>query len=50
VLATFQHRQNMEILRVHYRGMRIPLSLAALVGGLIALLGVVALIAVILRR
>jgi putative membrane protein len=50
VLATFQHRQNMKILRVHYRGMRIPLSLAALVGGLIALLGVVALIAVILRR
>jgi putative membrane protein len=50
VLATFQHRQNMKILRVHYRGMHIPLSLAALVGGFIALLGVVALIAVILRR
>jgi putative membrane protein len=50
LLATVQHRQNMKILRVHYRGMRIPLSLAALVGALIALLGVAALIAVILRR
>jgi putative membrane protein len=50
LLATLQHRQNMQILRVHYRGMRIPLSLAALVGAFIALLGVAALIAVILRR
>lgn len=50
VVATVQHRQNMKILRVHYGGMQIPVSLAAVVGGLIALLGVVALIAVILRR
>ena len=50
LLATLQHRQNMQILRVHYRGMRIPVSLAAVVGGLIALLGILALIAVILRR
>lgn len=50
LLATIQHRQNMQILRVHYRGMRIPHSLAAVVGGLIALLGVLALVAVILRR
>lgn len=50
LLATLQHRQNMKVLRVHYRGMHIPLSLAAVVGGLIALLGVFALIAVILRR
>jgi len=50
LLATLQHRQNMQILRVHYRGVRIPLSLAALVGALIALLGVFALSTVILRR
>ena len=50
LLATFQHRQNMQILRVHYRGMHVPLSLAAVVGALIALLGILALIAVILRR
>jgi putative membrane protein len=50
LLATVQHWQNMSILRVHYRGMRIPLSLAAVVGGFIALLGVLALIAVILKR
>jgi putative membrane protein len=50
LLATFQHRQNMKILRVHYRGVHIPLSLAAVVGGLIALLGVLALTAVVLRR
>jgi putative membrane protein len=50
LLATLQHRQNMQILRVHYRGMHIPRSLAALVGAFIALLGLAALIAVILRR
>ena len=50
LLATLQHRHSMKILRVHYRGVRVPTSLAAIVGGLIALLGVVALITVILRR
>jgi putative membrane protein len=50
LLATLQHRQSMKTLRVHYRGVRIPASLAAIVGGLIALLGVLALTAVILRR
>jgi putative membrane protein len=50
LLATIQHRQSMKILRVHHPGVRIPLSLAAVVGGLIALLGVLALTAVVLRR
>lgn len=49
-LATIQHRYSMQTLRVHYQGMRIPRSLAALVGGMIAVLGFLALIAVVLRR
>jgi putative membrane protein len=50
LLATLQHLQNMKTLRVHYQGVRIPLSLAAVVGGLIALLGILALTAVVLKR
>jgi putative membrane protein len=50
LFATVQHRQNMKTLRVHYREVRIPLSLAALVSALIALLGIFALSVVILRR
>lgn len=50
VIATVQHVQSMRTMRAHARGMHVPRSLAALVGGLMALLGIVALIAVILRR
>lgn len=50
LLATLQQRQSMRSLRAHYVGMRIPRSLAALVGAMIGLLGVLALLAVILRR
>lgn len=50
VLATWQHWQSMRAMRVHYVGVRVPRSLAALVGGLVSLLGILALIIVILRH
>lgn len=50
VIATVQHVQSMRTMRAHSRGMNVPRSLAALVGGLMSLLGLLALIAVILRR
>ena len=50
IIATVQHVQSMRTMRAHSRGMHVPRSLAALVGGLMSLLGLVALIAVILRR
>ena len=50
LLATLQHRQSMKALRVHYRGMRVPYSIAAVLGGFIAILGVLALLAVIFRQ
>jgi putative membrane protein len=49
LLATFQHRQSMKMLRAHSQDMHLPVSLATIVGGFISLLGVLALIAVILR-
>jgi len=50
IIATVQHVQSMRTMRAHSHGMHVPRSLAALVGGLMSLLGVVALIAVLLRR
>lgn len=50
LLATFQHRRSMKTLRSQFQDMRVPMSLATVVGGLISLLGVLALIAVIFRR
>jgi len=50
VIATVQHVQSMRTMRAHAHGMSVPRSLAALVGGLMSLLGILALVAVILRR
>jgi putative membrane protein len=50
VIGTVQHIQSMRTLRLHYRGADVPRSLAVVVGGLMSVLGVLALIAVILRR
>ena len=48
LLGTVQHVRSMRQLRAHYPAL--PRSLAAPLGGLISLLGVVALIAVIFRQ
>ena len=50
LFGTTQHVHSMKVLREHYRGAPVPRSLAALVGGLMSVLGVLAFIAVILRR
>jgi putative membrane protein len=50
VIATIQHWHSMRTLRAHSPHMRLPRSLAVLVGGLMSVLGLLALIAVILRR
>ena len=50
VFATLQDWHSMRTLRVHYKGVEIPRSFAVLLGGLISILGIVALIAAILRR
>jgi putative membrane protein len=47
ILATFEHRQNLQTLRAAYG--RIPRSNAATIGALIAGLGVVALVAMMFR-
>jgi putative membrane protein len=49
LIATIQHRQSVRAMRAEY-GDVVPLSLATLVAGLFAALGLVALVAVILRR
>jgi putative membrane protein len=49
LVSTIQHRQSVRALRAEY-GDVVPLSLATLVAGLFAVLGLVALVAVILRR
>jgi putative membrane protein len=49
LVATIQHRQGVRVLRAEY-GDVVPLSLATLVAGLFAALGLVALVAVVLRR
>lgn len=48
--ATFQQRQNLNLLRARYQGVRIPRSLAAILAGLIALLGLFCLWVVIARQ
>jgi putative membrane protein len=50
LVATVQHWHSMRSLRVHSPHMHIPRSLAVLVGGLMSVLGLLALLAVILRR
>jgi len=45
ILATAEHRRNMEVLRTEY-GYLVPYSLATLVAGLIGVLGVLGLLAV----
>ena len=48
LMATLQHRQNLNVLRAQYRD--IPRSLAKVVAALIAILGLLALIAVLFRQ
>ena len=50
LIATLQHWHSMRSLRAHAPHMRLPRSLAVMVGGLMSLLGLLALVAVILRR
>ena len=50
LVAAVQHAQNLQILRVHYRGMRMQRSLSVLVAALMFVLGLVALTTVILRH
>lgn len=50
IIASVQHMHSMRTLRAHAHGMHFPRSLAGLVGGLMSLLGLLALIAVFLRR
>jgi putative membrane protein len=50
LIGTIEHVRAMSTLRKHYRDARVPRSLAAIVGALISLLGILALTAVILRR
>ena len=49
VLATAEHRRNMHALRTDY-GHLVLYSLATIIAGLIALLGVLGLLAVAFRR
>lgn len=48
VLATFQHRRDMQTLRAHHP--EVPYSLATVLAGLISILGVLALLAVLFRQ
>jgi putative membrane protein len=50
LIGTIEHVRAMSTLRKHYSDARVPRSLAAIVGALISLLGILALTAVILRR
>ena len=50
IFATLQNWQSMRTLRVHYKGVEVPRSLAVILGGLMSILGIVALLAAILRR
>ena len=49
LIGSVQHVMSMRTLRAHYRGAPMPLSLAAVVGGLMSALGVIALFVVIFR-
>ncbi len=48
LLATIQNRRELKVMRKHYAN--VPLSLATLVGGLVAILGVVTFVTVALRQ
>jgi len=48
VIATFQHRQSIKVLRAHYPD--VPYSLAAMMAALIGLLGIVGLLSVVFRQ
>lgn len=48
LLATIQNRRELKIMRKHYAN--VPYSLATLVGGLVAILGVITFVAVALRQ
>src|SRR5437763_15937439 len=48
LLATLQHRRDLNALRMKYPG--IPTSLARVLAGLISVLGILALVTVLLRR
>ena len=50
VFATLQQRHSMQIMRVHYQGMRVPRSLAVVIAALMSALGILALVTVFLRR
>jgi putative membrane protein len=47
VLATIQHRHALSVMRKHYA--HVPYSMATIVGGLVAILGIVTFVAVIFR-
>ena len=48
VFATFEHRQSMKALRTDYG--TVPYSLAAVVAGFIAILGVAGMLSVLFQR
>jgi putative membrane protein len=48
IFATIEHRRNLQALRAEY--MSVPPSLATVVGGLVAVLGVLGLLTVLLRQ
>ena len=48
ILATIQHRHEMKVMRAHY--VHVPYSMATVVAGLVAILGVVTLAAVIFKQ
>jgi putative membrane protein len=50
VIATVEHRRNLQLLRAEYGQHTIPYSLATIVGALVAVLGVVGLLTVWLRQ
>lgn len=50
LIGTVQHIASMRSMRHHYQGAEMPRSLAVFVGGLVSVLGILALITVLLRR
>jgi putative membrane protein len=50
VVAVIEHRRNLQALRAEYGAGRIPASLATIVGGLVATLGMVGLLIVWLHK
>jgi putative membrane protein len=50
VIATVEHRRNLQALRAEYGAGTVPGSLATVVGGVVAVLGVIGLLTVWLRQ